>query len=107
MFTGIVEKTAKIDSVRRHGSCIRVCIKMPSGWDLSEGQSISVDGVCSTVVASGKDIFCVEYMPETLSKTTARFLPKGGIVNLERSLVYGNRVEGHLTQGHVDMRASV
>ncbi|MBI5457582.1 riboflavin synthase [Candidatus Kaiserbacteria bacterium] len=107
MFTGIVEKTAKIDSVKTHGSCLRVCIKKPNGWNLSRGQSVSIDGICSTVVTFRRNTFLVEYIPETLSKTTAGFFAKGGMVNLERSLVYGNRVEGHLMQGHVDVRTRI
>ncbi len=102
MFTGIVEKTAEIESTEIRGTCMRVRIQAPRGWKLSKGQSISVDGICSTAVSLEKNSFVVEYMPETLSKTTATFFTKGTVVNLERSLKYGDRIEGHLMQGHVD-----
>lgn len=107
MFTGIVEKTSKIASAKMRGSCAHVCVEKPRGWNLSNGQSVSIDGICSTVVAFGKSTFHVEYMPETLSKTTAGSFAKGNTVNLERSLIYGSRIEGHLMQGHVDARMGV
>lgn len=71
------------------------------------GQSISINGVCSTVVARTTRTFDVVYMPETLLKTTVRSLKKNSIVNLERSLVYGARIEGHFVLGHVDTVARV
>ncbi len=107
MFTGIVEKTSNIASEETHGLCRCVRIQKPHGWSLSRGQSISVDGICSTVVSFGRRFFDVEYMPETISKTTSAGFTKGTIVNLERSLKYGDRIEGHLMHGHVDGRAPV
>src|SRR3989344_5867972 len=107
MFTGIVEKTSKIMSAEICGGCRRVRIQKPRGWKVSNGQSISIDGICSTVVSFGKHFFDVEYMQETLSKTTAASFMKDTLVNLERSMKYGERVEGHLMQGHVDTRMRI
>ena len=107
MFTGIVEEAAKVASAEIRGACKRVRIQKPRGWKLSNGQSMSIDGICSTVVSFGKNSFDVEYMPETLSKTTAGYFARGSVVNLERSLRYGDRIEGHLMQGHVDGRMRI
>jgi riboflavin synthase len=107
MFTGIIQTTAPVVSVRKYGECVRVRIKKPSSWKLVLGQSISIDGICSTVVIKTKDYFEVDYMPETLVKTTAGSFMALTIVNLERSLTLNNVIDGHIVQGHVDARASV
>lgn len=107
MFSGIVEAQAKIARVDMEGKCKRVQIKKPRGWKLELGESVSVDGICSTVASIGRDYFEVEYMPETLKKTTARLFAKGCAVNLERSLAYGDRIHGHFVAGHVDATAKI
>lgn len=107
MFTGIVETTSPILSTLGRRGIRHVRIEKPARWRLSSGESIAVDGICSTVVAHRQRSFNVEYTPETLSKTTASFFVRNTKVNLERSLVYGGRIEGHLMQGHVDARARV
>jgi riboflavin synthase len=107
MFTGIIEQTARIKSVRAQKKGLRVVIEKPRGWKLIVGQSICVNGICSTVVTHSARVFDVHYMPETLLKTTARALAAGSVVNLERSLVYGARIEGHFVLGHVDGEAVV
>src|SRR3989344_2566093 len=98
MFSGIVET---------EGKCKRVRIQKPRGWKLDLGESISVDGICSTIASTGQNYFEVEYMPQTLSKTTAALFEKGAILNLEHSLKYGDRIHGHFVAGHVDIRARV
>lgn len=107
MFTGIVQKMAPLLSVVSRGECLQVRIKKPPGWKLSLGQSIAVDGVCSTVVSSQSDFFEVEYMQETLTKTTVKTFEKNQVVNLERSLTLKDFVDGGLVQGHVDARGTV
>ena len=69
---------------------------------MTEGESVAVDGICSTVVALSGASFDVEYMRETLSRTTARSFVRGNTVNVERSLTFGERVHGHFVAGHVD-----
>lgn len=86
---------------------MRVQIEKPRGWKVSDGQSIAVDGICSTVIESTGTTFSVQYMPETLSKTTANTFATGRHVNLERSLRLNQFVDGHLTQGHVDARVRI
>lgn len=102
MFAGIIEKQSRILSAEQKAGILRVRIAKPTKWKLIEGQSVSIDGICSTVVAMRAAAFDVEYMPETLAKTTAALFSKGRSVNLERSLVYGQRIDGHPVQGHVD-----
>ena len=77
-------------------------IKIPRGWDIKLGESISVNGVCSTVNKISRGNFTVEYMPETVKKTTVGDFQKGKEVNLERSLRVGDLMDGHIVQGHVD-----
>lgn len=107
MFTGIIETTARVATARAQHKGVRVGIEKPRGWKLAIGQSISINGICSTVVEQSTRTFEIDYMPETILKTTAGTLKSGGLVNLERSLVYGARIEGHIVQGHVDAQAEV
>lgn len=107
MFSGIVQATARVGSARMCGRCRRVEIRTPRDWKLSLGESVNINGVCSTVVASGAKSFAVEYMPHTLKRTTAFALVADSTVNLERSLKWGGRVHGHFVAGHVDARARV
>lgn len=82
-------------------------ITKPRNWKLAVGQSLSVDGICSTVTKQDSKCFDVTYMPETLEKTTAGAFEVGSRVNLERSLRAGDFVDGHFVQGHVDARCEV
>ncbi len=107
MFSGIVEAVVPIESVREVKATKRVSIKKPRSWKLSKGQSISVDGICSTVVSSTVGSFVVEYMPETLRKTTAMNFTRGNAVNLERSISLNTLLDGHIVQGHIDARGRI
>ena len=107
MFAGIIETKQPILCVRMEGKCKRVRVGKSVSWKLSIGESISVDGICSTVVAKDTKYFDVAYMPETLSKTTASSFQMDRMVNLERSLKYGDRIHGHFVMGHVDTTTRV
>lgn len=102
MFTGIIEKTGKVTRIQKKGSVYEVALTKPSSWKLKNGQSVNVSGVCSTVVRSTTTGFVVEYMPETLRVTTMGNLVKGSEVNLERSLKFGDRMDGHMVMGHIE-----
>ncbi len=102
MFTGIIKKTSVIQKVGKKSGNIFLSIKIPAGWKVFLGQSLAINGVCSTVKKISRGYFEVEYMPETIKKTTASFLREGDLVNLERSLKLNDFVDGHLVQGHVD-----
>lgn len=102
MFTGIVRKTEKIKKVSLKNKSLFVEIFLPSGWKLKKGESVSINGICSTVKNVSKKSFLVEYMPETTSKTTALKWLAGLIINLEKSLKLSDLIDGHLVSGHVD-----
>ena len=107
MFTGIIQAVTPILSVSPIDECLSVRIKKPTGWKVVLGQSITVDGICSTVTRRGASFFEVEYMPETLNKTTAQTFAKDSLVNLERSLTLKDYLDGHLVSGHVDAQGRV
>ena len=102
MFTGIIKKTSKVKKASWQKESLFVKIKIPKGWKIKRGESISINGVCSTVNKISKDNFTVEYMPETVKKTTVSDFRKGTEVNLERSLRVGDLMGGHIVQGHID-----
>ena len=103
MFSGIIETTGKIISNSDHSLSINSELQ-DLFQDLNVSDSISVDGVCLTIVDIENKInnFTVGIIPETLSRTNLKYLTKGDEVNLERSVKYGGRIGGHLVQGHVD-----
>ena len=102
MFSGIVETTSTILKIAdRHGQQI-FKIERPRDWEFQEGESVCVEGVCSTVQKSRGAAFQVTYMPETLRRSTLGRLKPGSVVNLERSLRLNSLLGGHLLQGHVD-----
>ncbi len=107
MFTGIIKKVSKVSYVSFQKGSLFVTIKIPKSWKIWKGESISVNGVCSTVKSLGKKTFTVEYMPETIKKTTVGNFKKGTLVNLEKSLKLNDLVDGHLVQGHVDTKGTV
>lgn len=107
MFTGIIQATVKVRKAEQTGECLRVSVERPSDWPLVHGQSIAIDGVCSTVVAFDEGSFDVEYMPETLAKTAVGNFQEGTKVNLERSLSLQDFIDGSLVQGHVDATGKI
>lgn len=107
MFAGIIQKTAKVIAAELREKSRIVRVQKPAGWRLKRGASVAVDGICSTIRATGASYFEVEYMPETLSRTTAGSFTKGRIVNLERSLRLADVVDGHFVQGHIDTRGEI
>lgn len=102
MFIGIIKKLSKVENVFWQKGSLFVEIKIPKAWKIKPGESISVNGICSTVKKTYKNDFTVEYMPETVKKTTVGDFRKGTEVNLERSLRVGDLMDGHIVQGHVD-----
>lgn len=102
MFSGIIRACEPIVHIDERNGIRRYTIQVPLDWQLSIGESVAVDGVCSTVVGVGSPHMSVEYMPETLRITTLKSKEKNDIVNLERSLLLGDFVSGHLVSGHVD-----
>jgi len=107
MFTGIITAVGKVTSTSRGQGGFRVAIEKPREWKIALGDSININGVCSTVARLTTKEFEVEYMPETLKVTAVAQLTKGSRVNLERSLRLSDRLDGHLVQGHVDTTGTV
>jgi len=108
MFTGLVETKGTIESITRRQDIFRISIRADKySGQLRHGQSIAVSGVCLTVAGFSNDIFEVDMMPETSSRTTLGDLRPGRAVNLERALVLGSRLDGHIVTGHVDGTASL
>jgi riboflavin synthase len=105
MFTGIVETTGKVISLEKKGTNLRMGIACSIAKELKIGQSVSHNGVCLTVESKSKSDYIVTAVKETLSKSNLGSLKKGSIVNLERALKIGDRLDGHFAQGHVDTTA--
>lgn len=105
MFSGLVQGTGKIRVLDRQAETINLTVA-PTVADVMDqlaiGDSIAINGTCLTVVTMGPDEFQVTLMPQTFEKTTFKDLRVGDLVNLERSLTVGARLEGHIVTGHVD-----
>lgn len=103
MFTGIIQETGKVVSARRMGGGVHLTITAPESCkELKVNDSVSVNGVCQTVIREAGGTFTVEAVEETLRKTTLGDLLAGSFVNIELPLRLNDRLGGHLVQGHVD-----
>jgi len=102
MFTGIIETLGTVASILDHHGSRRVRYAASFAAELAVDDSVSVNGVCQTVVACDASGFETVIVEETLRKTAFGELNTGDAVNLERSLRLGDRLDGHLVQGHVD-----
>ena len=105
MFTGIIESLGKVVQVQEKGSNINFHIESNISDQLKVDQSVSHNGVCLTVVEKDTPYYTVTAIDETLQKTNLSELKEGQVVNLERAMVMGSRLDGHLVQGHVDQTA--
>jgi len=103
MFTGIIEAVGTIAATREKAGAREFVIEAPEfGGELKAGASITVDGACQTAVRTDARSFAIDTIGTTLSRTIAGAYRVGTKVNLERSMVLGGRLDGHLVQGHVD-----
>lgn len=102
MFTGIIEDLGVVESLKREDTNLHLTIKSTLASELKIDQSVSHNGVCLTVVDLTPTSYTVTAIKETLDKTTLKSLKIGAIVNLERGLKLGARLDGHMVQGHVD-----
>jgi riboflavin synthase len=108
MFTGIIEELGTVVAVGDQGDAVRLTVHGPLVTsDASEGDSISVNGCCLTVVGTVDGSFTADVMQETLSKTSVRTFEPGTRVNLERAVTPSTRLGGHIVQGHVDGTGTV
>jgi riboflavin synthase len=108
MFTGIIEELGSVISWDSTTDAARITIHATlAASDAHHGDSISVGGVCLTVVDLGADWFTADVMAETIAMSTLAALAKGQPVNLERAAQVGDRLGGHIVQGHIDGTSSV
>lgn len=105
MFTGIVETLGEIVNIEKEAENVHLYIKSAFTQELKIDQSVSHNGVCLTVVAIDAAVFKVTAIKETLLKTSIAEWSVGDLVNLERGLKLGDRLDGHIVQGHVDQTA--
>jgi riboflavin synthase len=108
MFTGLVEEIGKVSSIISFGGGKRIKVSATKVMsDLKIDDSISINGTCQTVVAINGQTFEVEAVEETLKKTTLGEFKIGTNINLERALVLGSRLGGHIVQGHIDCTGKI
>jgi riboflavin synthase len=108
MFTGLVEKLGTVKSVVAEGSGTRLSIEAGElAGQTVLGESVAINGACLTVVSRDATTFAFQAGPETLARTNLGQLKPGDRVNLERSLQVGDRLGGHIVQGHVDAIGAV
>ena len=107
MFTGLVQDVGRIVSADRNGEGARVTVETALAQELSEGDSVAVNGVCLTATQVGDGSFAADVMNETLSRTSLADVQPGAGVNLELPLRPSDRLGGHVVQGHVDGLATI
>lgn len=107
MFTGIIEKIAKVTRIEQEGSNFHFTLQTPIANELKIDQSMAHNGVCLTVVKLYPETneYTVTAMDETMQRTNLRFWEVGTEVNIERSMRMDGRFDGHVVQGHVDQTA--
>ena len=103
MFSGIIKHTGKINKIYKNNNNCTVEILSKMKFSKSEiGSSISCSGTCLTLEKYKRNLSKYYISRETLNRTNLKFSIKGDLINLEKSLKYGNRISGHFVQGHVD-----
>ena len=107
MFTGIIEDVGTVTRITQNKGNIDLTLSSTLAPELKIDQSVSHNGTCLTVVAINGDEYNVTAVQETLTKTNLGNLKVGSRVNLERAMIMGARLDGHLVQGHVDQTAQV
>jgi riboflavin synthase len=108
MFTGLIEEVGEVLAWEPAGDAARITLRAPiTAGDAAHGASISVAGVCLTVVDRGDDRFTADVMAETIRMSTLAGRRPGDRVNLERAALVGDRLGGHIVQGHIDGTAQL
>ncbi len=108
MFNGIIYNTGKIHSIDKTKNSSFIGIKTKLKFNPKEiGSSVCCDGVCLTLVKTKKNIIYFYISYETLIRSNFKYLKKNHMINLEKSIYYGQKISGHFTQGHVDSVAKI
>ncbi|MBK43383.1 MAG: riboflavin synthase [Flavobacteriaceae bacterium] len=102
MFTGIIEDLGEVESLEREATNLHIKIRSSLAKELKIDQSVSHNGVCLTVVSCNNSSFTVTAIKETLNKTNLSEININQLINLERGIKLGDRLDGHMVQGHVD-----
>lgn len=102
MFTGIIEDLGVVESLEREATNLHIKIRSSLAKELKIDQSVSHNGVCLTVVSCNNSSFTVTAIKETLNKTNLSGINTNQLINLERGIKLGDRLDGHMVQGHVD-----
>ena len=102
MFTGLIEATGKVLKLEMCGEQARLIIELPFADELTDGESVAINGCCLTVVEKDARSASFDILKQTLTVTSLGELEVGSLVNLERAMLAGGRFGGHFVQGHVD-----
>ncbi len=105
MFTGIIERMGTVSNLEKDLDNLNITIKSDITNELKIDQSIAHNGVCLTIVDINEDQYTVTAINETLEKSNLGVLSVGDNINLERAMILGERLDGHIVQGHVDQTA--
>lgn len=102
MFTGIIESLGVIQEIKKDKDNLHLTIASTITEELKIDQSVAHNGICMTVVSIDRNLYTVTAIGETIKKTNLSYLKVGDSINLERAMKLGDRLDGHIVQGHVD-----
>ncbi len=102
MFTGIIETLGKVQDLRNENDNLHISVQSSITNELKIDQSVAHNGVCLTVIAIENDVYTVTAISETIQKTNLGDWKIGDSLNLERAMLLGSRLDGHIVQGHID-----
>lgn len=105
MFTGIIEGLVTVNKLEKDGGNLHITMRTPITNELKIDQSVAHNGVCLTIVNIKGDTYTVTAIQETLDKSNLGLLKENDAVNIERAMKLGDRLDGHIVQGHVDETA--
>jgi riboflavin synthase len=106
MFTGIIETLGRVQEIQKDQDNVHITVASDITDELKIDQSVAHNGVCLTVVAIKENTYTVTAIAETINKTNLSHWKVGDAVNLERAMKLGDRLDGHIVQGHVDQTAT-
>jgi riboflavin synthase len=106
MFTGIIETLGRVQEIQKDQDNVHITVASSITGELKIDQSVAHNGVCLTVVAIKDNTYTVTAIAETINKTNLAHWKVGDAVNLERAMKLGDRLDGHIVQGHVDQTAT-
>ncbi|RUA10136.1 MAG: riboflavin synthase [Flavobacteriia bacterium] len=102
MFTGIIEEMGKVVELKKESGNLHLTIESNISSELKIDQSLAHNGICLTVIALGENTHTVTAIQESINKTNLGYIKIGDEINLERAMKLGDRLDGHIVQGHVD-----